>query len=125
MRQILGVLVIAGVLVAMLGVTSMPVAAAESGMGGEILYTKQVKGVLFSHKTHVEDTGLDCNACHDKLFQMAALNAQESADFTMKSLYAGKYCGACHDGKMAFASNTQCARCHVGVKGYTKAQKLQ
>ncbi len=125
MRLIIGFLVIAGVLVAGLWMTSMPVSAAESGMGGEILYTKPVKGVLFSHKTHVEDTGLDCNVCHDKLFQMAALNAQESADFTMKSLYGGKYCGACHDGKMAFASSTQCARCHVGAKGLAKAQKLQ
>ncbi len=86
--------------------------------GGDILYTKPVKSVLFSHKLHVEDRGLSCDMCHSKLFQMSALSAQEQADFTMNSLYKGKYCGACHNGTMAFASNTQCARCHNGVKGY-------
>jgi c(7)-type cytochrome triheme protein len=35
----------------------------------------------------------------------------------MESFYQGKYCGACHNGKDAFASNTQCARCHLRVKG--------
>lgn len=97
--------------------------AEEAGYGGDILYTKPVKSVIFSHKNHVEELGLSCNLCHDKLFQMDALNAQKNADFTMKALYAGKYCGACHDGKMAFASNTQCARCHIGSKGFNKLQK--
>jgi hypothetical protein len=37
--------------------------------------------------------------------------------FTMEALYAGKYCGVCHNGSDAFASNTRCATCHIGVKG--------
>jgi c(7)-type cytochrome triheme protein len=40
----------------------------------------------------------------------------------MASLYKGKYCGACHNGKNAFASDTQCARCHVGAR-YPVPQK--
>ena len=98
---------------------------AEDDMvgGGEIIYSKPVKSVLFSHKSHAA-LGLDCNACHDKIFQMEALSAQNKPDFNMKGLYDKKYCGACHakDG-MAFASDTQCARCHVGTKGFSKAPK--
>jgi c(7)-type cytochrome triheme protein len=52
---------------------------------------------------------------------MQALAVEKKQDFTMKSLYQGKYCGACHDGKAAFASNSQCARCHGGVKGFEAA----
>jgi c(7)-type cytochrome triheme protein len=98
-------------------------AEAQEGYGEDIIFTKPVKGVLFSHKTHVEDTGLDCNVCHDKLFQMSALTAQEGSDFNHKSFKAGKYCGACHDGKMGFAMDAQCAKCHTGVKGLKKAEK--
>ncbi|MCK9417987.1 MAG: cytochrome c3 family protein [Nitrospirae bacterium] len=95
-------------------------AFADSG-GGEIYYTKPLKSVLFSHKLHADELGLTCDMCHMKLFDMQALAAQEKTDFTMNSLYKGKYCGACHDGKIAFASNTQCARCHGGVKEYDAA----
>lgn len=98
-------------------------ADAQEGYGEDIIFTKPVKGVLFSHKTHVEDSGMSCNLCHDKLFQMSALTAQESPDFTHKSFKAGKYCGACHDGKMGFPMDAQCAKCHTGVKGLKKAEK--
>lgn len=87
--------------------------------GGDIVYSKPVKSVTFSHKVHVEDKGLICDMCHARTFEMKALNAQEYADFKMQALYDGKYCGACHNGTMAFASNTRCATCHTGVKGYS------
>ena len=91
--------------------------------GGEIIYSKPVKSVLFSHKNHAA-MGLDCNACHEKIFKMEALSVQNKADINMKGLYDKKYCGSCHakDG-MAFASDTQCARCHIGTKGFNKASK--
>lgn len=91
------------------------------GPANPIIWTKPVKAVAFSHKTHTMGAGLGCDSCHDSIFEMAAGTAQEKADFTMDSLYKGKYCGACHDGNMAFASNTRCASCHIGVKGYNKA----
>ena len=100
------------------------IAEDETIGGGEIMYGKPVKSVLFSHKSHAA-MGLDCNACHEKIFQMEALSAQNKPDFTMKGLSEKKYCGTCHakDG-MAFASDTQCARCHIGTKGFNKASKL-
>ncbi|MFQ3573553.1 MAG: c(7)-type cytochrome triheme domain-containing protein [Thermodesulfovibrionales bacterium] len=88
--------------------------------GGDILYTKPVKSVLFSHKSHAK---ISCDRCHSGLFEMKALAAQEKPDFNMDALYKGKYCGACHNGKDAFASNTQCARCHGGVSEYEHFKK--
>ncbi|GAB4556312.1 MAG: hypothetical protein Tsb0017_10020 [Geothermobacteraceae bacterium] len=90
--------------------------------GGDIYFTKPVKSVLFSHDVHVDQLGFDCESCHDGLFEYEAGAAEQSDDFTMESLYQGNYCGACHDGDTAFASNTRCATCHVGVKGYLRAK---
>ncbi len=84
-----------------------------------IIFTKPVKAVIFDHKIHIEN-GLDCDSCHDEPFEMAAGTAEENKDFNMKSLYEGKYCGQCHDGETAFASNTRCTLCHIGVKGYNR-----
>lgn len=92
------------------------VGAAEQH-GGDITYTKPLKAVLFSHKAHVEKVGLTCDMCHPNTFEMQALKVQEGPDFTMAALAEGKYCGACHNGTMAFTSNSRCATCHVGVKG--------
>lgn len=92
-------------------------AAEEVFHGGDVLYTEPVAAVLFSHKIHVEDMGFDCDSCHDSLFEMSSLAAQEKPDFNMQGLYDGKYCGGCHTEGGAFAANTQCARCHIGVKG--------
>jgi c(7)-type cytochrome triheme protein len=116
--------VIAVMIVAVLGICSA-VMAEEAGLGGEIYFTKPVKSVLFSHKMHVDDLSMSCNLCHDKLFQMSALDAQNNADFNHKGFKAGKYCGACHDGKSGFSAGAQCTKCHLGVKGYNKAQKQE
>ncbi len=88
-----------------------------------IVFTKPVKAVIFDHKTHVEDAGLSCSDCHDDLFEMAAGTAEENEDFNMEALYNGKYCGACHDGETAFASNRKCTTCHIGVLGWQRMQK--
>ncbi len=84
-----------------------------------IIFTKPVKAVIFDHKYHIEQ-GLDCDSCHDDPFEMAAGTAEQNDDFNMKSLYEGKYCGTCHDGESAFAANTRCTLCHIGVKGYNR-----
>ncbi|MGI6657779.1 MAG: c(7)-type cytochrome triheme domain-containing protein [Desulfobulbus sp.] len=82
-----------------------------------IVFTKPVKAVAFSHKGHV-DMGLSCSSCHDSAFEMRVGAAEEQPDtFIMQTLYAGKSCGVCHNGMDAFASNTRCTLCHVGVKG--------
>ncbi len=97
------------------------VAVAASYPEAPIIYDKPVKGVIFSHKVHV-DKGLGCEMCHNRLFEQKAKKAQDNPDFVMESLYKGKYCGACHNGSLAFASNTRCATCHIGVKGEERAK---
>ncbi|HEB02205.1 MAG TPA: hypothetical protein ENI12_03120 [Nitrospirae bacterium] len=108
-------------------VAGTPAPSADEGVfyEGDVIYTIPVMSVIFSHRAHVEDLGLGCDMCHPDLFMMSNLQAQENDDFTMQSLYDGKYCGACHDGSWAFASDTQCARCHIGVKGFAKATGLE
>ncbi len=96
---------------------------SEEAGGPEIIYTKPVKGVLFSHKLHVKELGLPCESCHTAIFEMEAFKSQRNPDFIMDSLYKGKYCGACHNGQTAFASNTECATCHVGVRGLERQKK--
>jgi c(7)-type cytochrome triheme protein len=123
LKRLFGILM-AGILVLTLG---QVIGAEEEkydedvyGPAYPIIWTKPVVGVIFNHKTHTYDNGLDCDSCHSGLFEMAAGEAEGKDDFTMESLYKGNYCGACHDGSMAFASNTRCTTCHVGVKGYNR-----
>jgi c(7)-type cytochrome triheme protein len=92
----------------------------EEDHGGDIIYTKPLKAVIFSHKAHTEDIGLECDWCHEETFEMEALHMQESTDFTMNSLCNENYCGTCHNGDISFSTTTQCARCHIGVKGYNE-----
>ena len=86
----------------------------------QVVWTKPVKAVGFNHATHTEEAGMDCESCHDDIFVMKNGSAQEHDDFTMESLYEGNYCGACHDGSTAFASDTRCTSCHIGVSGYIR-----
>ncbi|MGB3211600.1 MAG: cytochrome c3 family protein [Desulforhopalus sp.] len=85
-----------------------------------VIWDMPVRGVVFNHKTHTMDGGMDCDACHDDLFEMEAGVAQENDDFNMATMYEGGYCGACHDGSTAFAANTRCTTCHIGVRGVAR-----
>ncbi|KAF0156339.1 MAG: cytochrome c family protein [Syntrophaceae bacterium] len=89
-----------------------------------ILYTKPLESVIFSHEQHAQK-GTTCATCHSGLFEMEALHVQNKKDFNMDSLYKGKYCGACHNGKKAFASDTQCARCHIGSNAQAPQKETQ
>ncbi|MDO9042056.1 MAG: cytochrome c3 family protein [Desulfocapsaceae bacterium] len=100
--------------------TSCHTNATELTPKAPIVWTKPVEAVVFYHKAHTEDFGLECNACHDGTFAMQKGAAEKAGNFTMQALYDGKYCGKCHDGSTAFASNTRCNTCHIGVKGYNR-----
>lgn len=88
-----------------------------------VVWTKPLKAVLFSHDNHGEDMGMDCESCHNDFFLMEAGAAQENDDFNHESMDEGNYCGACHDGSTAFAYDTRCTACHIGVSGYNRLQK--
>lgn len=82
-----------------------------------ILFEKPVKGLLFNHALHNRELGLACNECHMRLFDMKTGSTGEQADFTMEAMYNGKYCGACHNGSMAFDLKAGCNKCHTDMPG--------
>lgn len=52
-----------------------------------------------------------CYACHPSIFEMKA-GANKIA---MDAIQEGKFCGACHNGKVAWpVSFDTCSKCHVG-----------
>ncbi len=67
---------------------------------------KNAGNITFSHKNH---TGLyKCGECHPLLFKTSRSKNRVS----MKKMEAGKSCGSCHDGKIAFSVKENCAACH-------------
>lgn len=62
--------------------------------------------IVFSHRKHTAWNG--CELCHPDIFVGIKKGATR---YTMIDLFAGKYCGACHD-KVAFPQ-TDCQRCHT------------
>lgn len=117
-RLLLHILFAMMVFLVLNSMTVMASTDEEEEHGGDIVYTKPLKAVIFSHKAHTEDLGLQCEWCHDETFEMEALAMQEEAAFDMESLCNERYCGTCHNGDISFSTTTQCARCHIGVKGY-------
>lgn len=61
--------------------------------------------IIFSHKKHAVWNG--CELCHPDIFGVR----KGSTHYTMNDIFAGKYCGVCHD-KVAFP-NLDCQRCHT------------
>jgi c(7)-type cytochrome triheme protein len=59
----------------------------------------------FNHENHASMFG--CSDCHKDVFKMK----RNSVRMTMDKINKGKFCGKCHDGKMAFPS-TNCNPCH-------------
>jgi c(7)-type cytochrome triheme protein len=74
----------------------------DSYSGGE----RTMPAVVFPHWLH--RTKFTCKVCHNDIgFPMQA----GSTDIKMSDIFAGKYCGQCHNGEVAFAPTT-CNRCH-------------
>ncbi len=92
----------------------------EYGPEAPIIWTNPVKSVIFWHTTHTMGAELDCDSCHDEIFEMEAGIAEEDENFTMQAMYEGNSCGACHDGDTAFAADTRCTTCHIGVRGHAR-----
>lgn len=80
----------------------------------EQLESKGLAPVLFPHWVH--RLYYDCKACHEGIFPMKRANS-----ITKAQILAGKQCGVCHNGKLAFNAKENCASCHiVGKPGYEK-----
>lgn len=75
--------------------------------------TFALKGVApakFSHNFHTQ--AYACKDCHTKTFPYKTVVGKS----TMDDMAKGKSCGLCHNGKDAFASTGDCAKCHTGYK---------
>jgi c(7)-type cytochrome triheme protein len=83
-----------------------------NGPKSPIVWNKPIKAV-FEHKVHTVDAELECSSCHDDIFSMQRGTAIKSKRFTMKAMAEGEFCGTCHDGDTAFATDTNCLACHT------------
>jgi len=86
---------------------------ADAGYKPPNLTFKNSQGVVvgtFSHDFHLQIYN-KCRDCHTRLFPFG-----NGKRMTMADMYAGKSCGACHDGKTAFNANGNCNRCHADYK---------
>ena len=85
-----------------------PVYAVPPGI--EVIFSKSPMGkVTFKGGSHMAK-GLKCDACHPKLFQQKKGMAKIRLEDHQKS---DKFCFACHNGKAAFSSEHNCAKCHA------------
>jgi c(7)-type cytochrome triheme protein len=70
-----------------------------------------VRPVVFPHWFH--RIRFRCKVCHAELgFKMRV----GSNDFTMADIVDGRFCGACHNGDIAWAPD-KCELCHSGTRG--------
>lgn len=79
----------------------IPFTRGADSLGGEY------PAAIFPHWVHRMQ--FRCYVCHEDLFKMKA-----GADTVkMTDISAGKFCGACHNGKIAFSVVFEsCPRCH-------------
>ncbi len=81
------------------------------GPKSSIVWTTPIKAT-FDHKIHTMDVGIECSTCHDDIFSMQRGTAVKSKKFTMQAMSEGQFCGVCHNGDDAFATDTNCMGCH-------------
>jgi c(7)-type cytochrome triheme protein len=66
---------------------------------------KNMPEIIFSHTKHAKWNG--CELCHPEIFPVK----RGDQPYTMQEIFAGRYCGLCHDA-VAFP-NLDCQRCHT------------
>jgi c(7)-type cytochrome triheme protein len=84
--------------------------AAAVGPGKTLKFKESPMGMVVFDGTVHKNAGLTCSYCHNPA--VFPKMKQGTIKITMNDLYAGKYCGKCHDGKKAFWIKENCARCH-------------
>lgn len=82
---------------------------------GDVTFTREgavegsTKPAVFPHWIH--RIRYKCYACHPRLFAMKAGGDKVS----MEPIQEGKFCGVCHNGKIAWAVGAEtCGLCHTG-----------
>jgi c(7)-type cytochrome triheme protein len=105
-------LMAAGVILAVMASGS----AFAVGPGKTLEFKGSPMGTVIFDGTAHKNAGLTCSDCHNP--EVFPKMKQGTVKITMNDLYAGKFCGRCHNGKKAFMIKDNCTRCHhkPGVK---------
>jgi c(7)-type cytochrome triheme protein len=87
---------------------------AAMAVTGDIIFKRNEETVselapaVFAHWFH--RIRYKCYVCHTAIFEMKA----GANDVTMEAILAGKFCGACHNGEIAWPVDFDtCNRCHA------------
>lgn len=104
-----------GVVVAMMSFTTMPDKDAQAEYGDVVInnYSDEagIRPAVFPHWFH--RIRFRCKVCHSDLgFAMKA----GGNDINMLKIFDGEFCGACHNGQVAWGVEN-CILCHSGVPG--------
>ncbi|GAB4303966.1 MAG: cytochrome c3 family protein [Desulfuromonadia bacterium] len=75
-----------------------------------ITFSVPAGNATFSHSLHLKK--YTCTDCHTKIFPYRAGASRK----TMADMEKGLSCGACHNGKTAFSSASDCGKCHESLK---------
>jgi c(7)-type cytochrome triheme protein len=75
-----------------------------------------MRPVVFPHWFH--RIRFRCSVCHDEL---GFIMKREANKIDMGKIADGKFCGACHNGEVAWAP-IYCNRCHTGIPQHTAAK---
>ena len=105
------------IFVAAIGAMAFSGAVMACAPGDHVTFkTKTMGHIHFSGMDHF-NAGVRCGDCHPGIFPMKKPGTPGAAKFTMDDIFAGKYCGVCHNGKRAFSPfPNNCSRCHHGMK---------
>ena len=87
-------------------VTFAAAQAMAVSAGKSVEWNTSMGKVVFKGDDHA-GKGLKCNECHSKIFKM-----KKGAAMKMAEINAGKFCGECHNGKKAFSTAGNCAKCN-------------
>lgn len=98
------------IILAVIGVSNVPDARAEYGdvVLNNISSSSDIRPVIFPHWFH--RIRYSCKSCHSDLGIKMKAGAN---NMNMLNIINGEYCGACHDGKIAW-SVENCDLCHSG-----------
>ena len=94
----------------LLALVAFPTTLLAVPSGKSITWEDGDQGVVkFEGREHAEK-GYICESCHRSLFQ----KKKGAAKMTMALLNQGKFCGACHNGNIAFSTSNpkKCHECH-------------
>lgn len=82
---------------------------------GDLILDKEskkhgVNPVVFSHRTH--RSRYTCSVCH---LELEFSFYKGKTGITREDYLDGRYCGACHNGTIAFSTRGACPSCHIAL----------